>query len=204
MIAFLSGRLLEKSPVRVVLIAGGVGYEISINPSTSARLCREGEEASLFIFESAGMYGGSVSLYGFLTRDEMQIFTLFKSLKATGAKKALELLEKASKSLPDFRRAILDRDAKILKSLFGFTQKTADNLITGLKDKMGKIEVAGEERVTRSNGAQAATALSQALEALAALGYKPAECRAAVDAIRADIGHTEDVADIVRKALRQL
>lgn len=205
MIAYLEGRILEKSPHRLVLLAGGVGYEVAVNPTTASRLPVENGEASLFIHESAGMYGGGVTLYGFAGKEEMEMFLAFKSLKAVGAKKALELLDKAAKSLPDFRRAVLDSDVKLLKALFGFTQKTADRLIHGLKDKLGDLEMRGCEKFLPSgNGRAAHSTVSQAVEALAALGYKPAECREALDAIKPDMDGSEDVAEIVRKALRRL
>ncbi len=206
MIAHLRGKLLEKTSERIVLEAGGVGYEVAVNASTAARLPDAGREANVFVFESMAMYGGGVTLYGFFTNTEKQLFLTFKGLKATGAKKALEYLERAAKSLPDFRRAILDSDAKILKTLFGFTPKTAGRLIAGLKDKLGKVEVSGTEKLRRSGRAPSRDgALSQALHALSALGYSAVESRSAIEAVQVEpAGMPADVADIVRRALRKL
>lgn len=206
MIAYLKGHLLEKAADRVVIEAGGVGYEISINASTAARLPAAGAPAELFIFESAGMYGGSVSLYGFLTGEEKQMFLTCKTLKATGAKKALEYLDKTAKSLPDFRRAIIEGDAKVLKTLFGFTAKTADKLILGLKDKLGRVQISGAERLRRDSRDSAhSSTLSQAIHALASLGYTQTECRTAIEAVqREELRPARDVAELVRLALRRL
>lgn len=205
MIASLQGTLLEKAENRAVINAGGVGYEIAINASTSLRLTTIGQEAMLYVFESAAMYGGGVTLYGFINHEDKQMFLTLKSLKATGAKKALEYLEKIAKAMPDFRRAILDGDAKVLKTLFGFTPKTAERLISGLKDKLGKVELSGSSRIRNGRPAAAGSLLSQTLDALSALGYTAAECRTALDDVqREPAAPPKDIAEFVRRALRRL
>ena len=89
----------------------------------------------MHVAESVAMYGGGVTLYGFLTPSDKEMFlTLRDCVPGTGAKKALEYLDKASKSLPDFRRAVLEKDAKVLTGVFGFTRKTAERLIDALKE----------------------------------------------------------------------
>jgi len=88
--------------------------------ATASRIPEVGQEVLLYIVESFGMYGGGETLYGFLSPNEKAMFLAFKdNISGTGAKKALEHLEKASKSLPDFRRAIIEKDVKILSGVFG-------------------------------------------------------------------------------------
>lgn len=129
MIASLRGTIIDKQLERVVLECGGVGYEISITEATSAVLPPVGSEASLYVVQSFGMYGGGETLYGFSSSQEKQMFLALRdNVPGTGAKKALEYLDRANKSLPDFRRAILDRDHKLLTGVFGFTKKTAEKL----------------------------------------------------------------------------
>ncbi len=206
MIAYLHGILLEKTSEHVIVETGGVGYEIVVNHSTAARLSHEGSEIELHISESIAMYGGGATLYGFATREDKQMFLCFKSLPSTGAKKALDHLEKASKSLPDFRRAIIDGDARLLHSLFGFTRKTAERLIGGLADKLGGVSVPGSIRGRRVAGVEApAGPLSQAADALTSLGYKPLECRSALEAVQRELsGREAQAEEIVRLALRRL
>ena len=164
MIAALRGTLLSKEPDKIVLEAAGVGYEVFVTSSTSARLPAPGQATSLHVAESFAMYGGGATLYGFLAPPEKAMFLAFRdSVPSTGAKKALEYLEKASRSLPDFRRAILEKDSKLLTGVFGFTKKTADRLIEALKDKLEAVPVSGPEKLARSAGGEAASsALSQA------------------------------------------
>ena len=102
----------------MVVEAAGVGYEVSVTAATSQNLPALGHDAFLFVTESFAMYGGGPTFYGFATPGEKAMFEAFRdNVQGTGAKKALEFLDKASKSLPDFRRAILDKDAKILTGL---------------------------------------------------------------------------------------
>lgn len=204
MIAFVRGTIIEKAAAHVIVDTGGVGYQVVVGASTAARLPERGEETALFVSESSPLYGGETTLYGFISRSDKDLFLAFKSLKATGAKKALEYLDKASKSLPDFRRAILDSDIKLLGQLFGFTRKTAERLVSGLKDKLGR-PAHGALRVRRLESPVESGPMSRAMSALSALGYKPAESREALESIRREIGPREImVEEIIRLALRKL
>jgi Holliday junction DNA helicase RuvA len=207
MIASLRGVVLEKTLDRVILECGGVGYEVHVTASTASRLPGPGGEGLVFVAESFGMYGGGATFYGFITHSERQLFEAFKEhVPGTGAKKALELLDKASKSLPDFRRAIMEKDAALLSGVFGFTKKTAEKLVESLKDKLEAVSVPGVEKIARSSSAELGTgALAQALSALGALGYKPAEARGALQAVSEENGASAlPVEQLVRLALKRL
>jgi len=206
-IASLRGQLLSKDESRVVLEAGGVGYEVFVTSATLSQLPPVGGEAFLHVEESFGMYGGGATLYGFASPSERTMFReLRDNVPSTGAKKALEYLEKASKSLPDFRRAILDKDGKLLTGVFGFTKKTAERLIESLKDKLEAVHVAGHEKLARTDSPELASGtLSQALSALSALGYKPNEAKVVLQSVAAETGGRElSVEQIVRLALKRL
>jgi Holliday junction DNA helicase RuvA len=207
MIASLRGTVLEKAPERVVLEVAGLGYEVFVTAATAAALPEPGSGALLHTAESVAMYGGGVTLYGFLSAAEKELFFAFRdNVPATGAKKALEYLDKASKSLPDFRRAILDKDVKLLIGVFGFTRKTAEKLVDGLKDSIAAVSVPGTERLTRGGGAAVTpAAMSQALSALAALGYRSAEARGALSTVAEEhAGEDLDAEGIIRLALKRL
>ena len=209
MIAYLKGTVVEQGIDFVILDVGGVGYEVFVAPNTMRHAAAAGRTVSLHISESTAMYGGGTTLYGFPTRDEKEIFLCLREhVPSTGAKKALEYLDKAAKSLPDFRRAILDGDARILADVFGFTKKTADRLIASLKDKLGAGISGGHAAHPAAaagfEGSKTRT-LQQALDALIALGYKPAESRQTIQTILTESQEKEiTVEQIVRKALKQL
>lgn len=205
MIASLRGTILSLEQDRLVLEAGGVGYEVFVTEPTLRRLAQPGREAFLLISESFGMYGGGGTLYGFLSPEERALFCSFRdSVASTGAKKALEYLEKAQKSLPDFRRAILEGDARLLVGVFGFSKKTAERLVDALKDSLEGLSLPGAERLKPSAG-PGSGAMAQALSALASLGYKPAEASAALSSLAQEQGDKDlAVEQLVRLALKRL
>lgn len=206
MIAFLRGAVLEKASDYLILEAAGVGYEVQMTPTRLSQMA-EGQPLELFIAESVGMYGGGTTLYGFPTREEKKLFLCLKeNVQNTGAKKALEYLDKAVKSLPDFRRAILERDVRMLSGVFGFSKRNSERLIDALKDKLGAVAFPGTERLPRSFAAGAQPeALSQVLNALTSLGYRASEARLALEAVRQDLeGRQAGVEEMIRMALKRL
>ena len=205
MIAYLKGTVLETEHEAVIVETGGVGYQVSVTPATLRRLI-PGQPIKLFISESTALYGGGTSLYGFVSREEKDIFLSLREVPNTGAKKALEHLDKASRSLPDFRRAILDGDARMLCGVFGFTSKTADRLVAALKDKLGAAHPSGSSRAVDLPMAGPKTrAMQQALDALISLGYKPAESRQTLQAVSTELsGKETTVEEMIRMALKRL
>ncbi len=204
MIAGLRGTVESKGEGRIVLEVGGVGYEVHVTPSTIERMPALGSEVRLQIAESFALYGGGATLYGFLTAAEKEMFVVFKdSVPNAGAKKALEYLEKASKSMADFRRALLEKDGRLLEAAFGFTKKTADKLIAALKDKWQSLPVT--EKQGPGAGERGGGALLDALSALESLGYKTAQARVALDAaLEQSPEKSGGVEDLVREALRRI
>jgi Holliday junction DNA helicase RuvA len=203
-IATLKGVLQSRGADSAVIEAAGVGYEVSLTEASALRLPALGCEVMLYIVESFGMYGGT-TLYGFQSASEKEMFLAFReNVPGAGAKKALEYLEKASKSLPDFRRAVIDKDAKLLCGVFGFTKKTAERLIAALKDKIEKVEVAGVEKFAVVDGPPSG-AFARTLEALQALGYKNREAMTVLEAVSSEASAENlSVEDLLRRALKKL
>ncbi len=201
MIGSLRGTLLHKTPGEVLLDIQGIGYEVSVTLAAYDRLPEAGQEAQLFVSESMGMYGGGITLYGFLSLEEKEIYLLLREIPGTGAKKALDYLDKIAKSAPDFRRAVLEADARVLVSLFGFTKKTADKMIAALKDRIAGLRVAGREKWTPS---QQATGASEAIAALVSLGYRETDARESLERLPAPVRTKGSTAELVKEALKQL
>ena len=202
MIAFLRGSVALKTDESAVIEAGGVGYEVFLCETSLRNLAPEGGEAYVLVAESISMYGGT-ALYGFLTREEKDLFDLFRdAVPNTGAKKALDYLNKALKSLPDFKQAVIKNDSKLLTSIFGFTAKTAEKLTAALKDKMPDFQTTGSARlgVFSAQGVYA-----QVLNALTSLGFKAGEAKAALEAADAgDCPGTENAEELLKRALNRL
>jgi len=202
MIASLRGTVVLKTDDSVVIEAGGVGYEVFLCETSMRNVGPEGSDAYMLTAESISMYGGA-ALYGFLTREEKELFDLFRdAVPNTGAKKALDHLNKALKSLPDFKQAVINNDLKLLTTIFGFTSKTADKLISALKDKMPDFQTAGSVRL----GAFAAQGVyARVLNALASLGFRAGEAKAALEAAAAeDRPETENTEELLKRTLKRL
>jgi Holliday junction DNA helicase RuvA len=145
------------------------------------------------------MYGGT-ALYGFRSQEEKRLFDLLRdAVPNTGAKKAMDYLGKAVKSMPDFKNAVAAKDAKRLTAIFGFTAKTADKLISALKDK---LPAAGPGAA--AGFAAASGSYIQAMNALTALGFRAGEARTALEEAAAEAGHEASAESIIRLALRRL
>lgn len=201
MIGYLKGEILEVREDSVLLLCGAVGYEVNMAHSSVLEL-EAGREVALYIAESISPYDGTV-LYGFLNKEDKELWNLFKtSIPNTGAKKALELLNKALRSVADFHKAIVSKDPKILTGIFGFTSKTAEKLITSLKDKMDAVSIQGESKIKVLDEAPF---MSGILEALSALGYSAAESRRAIEKLSAQgLRPDESLENIIKEALRIL
>jgi holliday junction DNA helicase RuvA len=201
MIGSLRGILMQKTPGQVLMEVLGVGYEVSVPLSAYDRLPGLGEETQLYIVESMAMYGGGITLYGFLTLEEKEIYLLLREIPGTGSKKALDYLDKISKSAPDFRRAILEGDARPLVSLFGFTRKTADKMVAALKDRMAGLRISGREKWPE---AVESPGTGEAIAALVSLGYRESQARAALERLPDPSRKGASTADLIKEALKQL
>jgi Holliday junction DNA helicase RuvA len=204
MIDYLCGLLESKSTNSITVDVHGVGYAISIPVCALPNLPQTGNLVKIYVVEAvAGMYGGVVCLYGFLTKEEREMYLLRKDeVPSTGAKKAMEYIDKISKSFADFKAAIIAKNPSMLSGVFGFTKKTADKLISALKDKISAVNVLGQEKWSNTKISQNSLIL-EAIEALVALGYKEHHARAVVSKI---FEHNENItlADLIRKSLQDV
>ncbi len=201
MIASLRGILLKKNSGSVIVEVSGVGWEVFVTPSTSASLPDDAAaEVRFFISESTAMYGGATTLYGFQSQIEKDTFELLRTMPGTGAKKALEYLDKITKSVGDFRKAVIDKDVPILSTLFGFRKPTAEKLISNLKDKIAELKIGPmEKRSSRYVNTRA-----EAVAVLVALGYRESQAKTAVDESLDEMPYGEKVEEVVKDALKRL
>ena len=201
MIEHIRGTVDRKYPDSVVIDAAGIGYRVFVTFSNLEAM-QAGREVKLFVAESTAMYGGGTTLYGFISDEEKNVFNLFKdSIPGTGAKKAMEYLDKVTKSLPDFRRIVLAKDTAALTGIFGFTKKTADKLVSALKDKISAVAISGREKwVKEAFG----SAESEAVAGLVALGYRENNSRDAVAKAMGSEKADMSVQEIITSALKYL
>jgi Holliday junction DNA helicase RuvA len=202
MITHLKGKVDSKSMNKVIVDVCGVGYDVMIPQSAIEKIPGTGHEVKLFVVESFSMYAGGTSLYGFLSEEEREIYLLLKDeIPGAGAKKALEYLDKVSKSLPDFRQAVIKKDISMLTGIFGFTKKTAEKLISSLKDKINDVRIEGREKWASTVESSAEL---EAVSGLIALGYKEMQAQEAVGKCMTNSDKNIAVEELIKRALKYL
>lgn len=199
MITFLHGKLVESLPTQITVDVNGVGYELLIPLSSFDKLPPPGETVRilthLVVREDAHL------LYGFMTAPERDMFRLLiNSVSGIGPKTALNILSGISVTV--FRGAVANGDTKILSQVSGVGKKTAERIIIELKDRLGKggaLEASSAHRALSESDQK----VNDAVLALIALGFKPAEAHDAVRAAHAVLGPQAGVQELVRASLKK-
>ena len=188
MIGRLSGILLDKNPLQLIVDCQGVGYEVSVPMSTFYQLPSVGEKVVLLthfvVREDAQL------LFGFGTAQERELFRELIKISGVGARTALALL--SGMSVADLAQAVTLQEAGRLTKIPGIGKKTAERLLLELKGKLGPD--------LGSGGAAAQDSNSDILNALLALGYSDKEAALALKQVPAG----SSVSDGIRQALKAL
>ena len=202
MYSYIKGELSEiVAENHIVVENGGIGYNIYIPGQVLSLLPGVGEEVKIYTYLC--VREDAFILYGFLTRDDLNVFKLLIGVSGIGPKGALAIL--SVMSTDDLRCAVLSDDAKAIAKAPGVGNKTAQRLIIELKDKLS-LEDAFEQKLSHTQEAVSGNGLkgirNEAVEALVSLGYSSTE---ALKVLR-DIEITEDssVEDILKLALKQM
>ncbi|MDR1400959.1 MAG: Holliday junction branch migration protein RuvA [Endomicrobium sp.] len=206
MIDYLYGIFNSKSKGAITLEINGIGYSISVPFSNLSRFPTIGNLVKIYIVENtSGMYGGPVYLYGFLTKEEREMYLLIKEkVPGTGAKKALEYMNKVSMSFRDFKTAITSKNFSMLNKIFGFTKKTSDKLITALNDKISTINALNGDDEKIEIDISGSTIILETIASLMSLGYKEQQAKNAVNAAYEQCGNNATLEDLIRKSLRYM
>ena len=199
MYAFIEGKVCEKNAGELILLAGGVGYQINCSMNTLAAAPAIGETMRCYTWLS--VREDAMELFGFASREEKRMFQSLTSVSGVGSKMALALL--GSMPLKDLNLAILMGDVTALSRAPGIGKKTAQRIALELKDKVSQEDVSAAAGVASPAMAQAMTAdcVTEALEALQALGYTPGEARAAIQSVRDQSDKTDE---LIKLALRSM
>ncbi|UWG95645.1 Holliday junction branch migration protein RuvA [Dehalobacter sp. DCM] len=192
MIGMLRGIVWVAETDRLILDVGGVGYLLHM-PLSSLTKVRQGEENVFFTHMI--MREDDLSLYGFITKDEKDLFLQLLSVTGIGPKAALAIL--SAFPVNRIKTAIVSEDASLLTEVSGIGGKTAKRIILELKEKMKDVELEDTGDDTSGFGPT-----DETLEMLLALGFSRAEARSALATVnKKGIASTEDQ---VKEALRML
>lgn len=203
MYAYLKGKLEETMPDNVVIEVSGVGYNVKVSESTISMLPPIGSEVKLYTYTM--VREDAFQLYGFLTRDDLEIFKLLISVNGIGPKGGLAVL--SVMDADTLRFAVISGDAKTIAMAPGIGKKTAERVILDLKDKIsledtlrGAKEGINPVQLSDNNVEQAVK--KEAVEALVALGYSVSEATTAVS--KCSLQEDSTVEGILKEALKNM
>lgn len=197
MYAYLEGKIEYTTENALVLDVGGVGYEIYMPTTSLTTLSKRGEVVRVYTYFQVSE--NAIGLYGFLSREDKELFILLISVNGVGPKAAMAIL--GTLTSDDLRFAILAEDEKAISRAPGVGPKSARRIILDLKDKID-----AEQTIQSTlSGAQTLEESSQrndAVMALVALGYSSSDALRALSDV--DIDNNSSTEDMIREALKRL
>jgi len=199
MIAFLSGKLLEKKTNTVIIDVGGVGYEVFIPLSTFYELGEIGSDINLRIYTN--VREDAIQLFGFKTLRERELYLQLISVQGIGAKSGITML--SGMSADEIITAIRGNDLARLTSIPGVGRKTAERLVIELRDKVGAVSDGSALDATSSKPLPTDAVFDDALSALVNLGYQRNPAEKALQKA-AQEGTEMSVQKLLRRALQIL
>ena len=201
MYSYIKGELAEVNTDHIVIDVGGIGYMIYIPAQSLNYLPGIGEMLKVHTY--LYMREDAMILYGFLTKDDLEMFKLLITVSGIGPKGGLAVLSTLSSD--DLRFAVLSGASKAISKAPGIGSKTAQRVIIDLKDKLS-LEDAFEKKLEHENEKINVSSNSQvkndAVMALNALGYSSTESLKAVSKV--EITDDMDVEDVLKAALKHM
>ena len=204
MIEYIKGQLAELTPALAVVEAAGVGYALNISLTTYSGIQGK-KEVKLYVHEAltTGGRDDSFTLFGFVNKQERELYRLLITVSGVGANTARMML--SSMNPTELCNAIANGDERMIKTVKGIGLKTAQRIIVDLRDKImasgiaNELHVGGEKTESTLNNA----VKEEAVAALTMLGFSPASIAKVVVSIlqkQADL----PVEQVVKEALKLL
>ena len=196
MYAYIKGTLEDKTKDSIVVDVNGIGYRIFLSEQSMSKLGELGE--TIKVYTHYHVREDNISLYGFLSYEELKMFELLIQVSGIGAKTAIVMLSNITPS--QFAVAIITDDLKTLTKIPGVGSKSAQRMILELKDKLKAEDAIAKDtevkvKVTNNENAE------EAIQALQILGYNKGVINKALEKLDIDGLSTED---IIKLALKQL
>ncbi len=191
MIGFLKGNILSAKPTKILLDVNGVGYLVNISINTFEKINGE-QSAALFIHTN--VKEDSITLFGFSTESEKEMFELLISVNGIGPKIALSIL--SGINIDDLKRAIQTPDISRIVAVPGIGRKTAERLVLELKSKVDQVAEEGGVEISYS-------IKNEAIAALTTLGYNSKLAENTVRNILTSLPETP-LEELIKKSLGML
>ena len=193
MLDYIRGRVISKSPTRLILEVAGIGYLLHIPLSTFEKIPKHGEVTiltQLFIRED------QIKIFGFATGEERDLFQLLLSVNGIGPTMAITIL--SGSTVDDIKRAVINEDAKSLEKIKGVGKKTAERIILELKETIKEITTS----ISTCMDVQQKALVSDAVMALISLGYGRSIAEKAVSDAAKKLQTIDNIEVLVREALK--
>ena len=191
MISFLIGTIEDKQENSLLLDVGGVGFEMSISSNTFSALPMVGESVKVLTYMS--VREDDISLYGFSSTEEKDLFIKLISVSGIGPKVAISIL--SGLTLNALSIAIANKDVKMLSKIKGLGAKTAERICVELKDKVSAFPLIDGNQADDYDE----SAVQMATDTLIALGISKSE---AYMLARSNAGDNATAEEIIAKSLR--
>ena len=196
MLYYIKGKIVEKTPTRVVVEKDGTGYIVDISLQTSENLGEIGDEAKLYTVLKIS--DEDVNLYGFSSLQEREFFLLLIGVPGIGPRVALRIL--SGSTVEQLYSAISEEDATFFTKIPGVGKKTGERLIVELKQRIEKMHPVISEEVAKIDR----DLFTNAVEALTVLGYKRSEAISAVKKILKQTEEKVSLEEVIKEALKKI
>ncbi len=202
MLAYIKGELAVKSRGYIVIDVGGLGYKVFMSDLAMENVGNVGEIVKVHTYYR--VMEDDISIFGFLTSEELRLFELLISVSGVGAKTAITMLGTIKPE--DFAIAIISNDINTLKKLPGIGAKTAQRIVLELKDKLKKekqieeLSIATENAVSVRSVIEKDQKLEEAFTALQVLGYNSKDIEKALEKTDKNLS----LEDIIRNGIKEL
>lgn len=190
MIAYLSGKIVNKGAEFVIIEVNRIGYKVFINRTLYSEL-EIGQEIDLYTHQH--IREDASDLYGFRSLEELEMFDLLISVSGIGPKSAIAVLGIAG--VEDTKEAIQRGDSSLLTKVSGIGKKTAQRVVLELRGKVGSVMAGAGSSPT------GAVTSSDEIDALMALGYSLGQARQALHSVDESI---KDSGERIKQALKQI
>ncbi|XZM26504.1 Holliday junction branch migration protein RuvA [Clostridium perfringens] len=199
MYEYIRGQFQGISKDYVVIELNNIGYKIFTSGNTMSNMPKVGDEVLLYLEQS--VREDFIGLYGFTTREELEMFKLLLSINGVGAKAALSLL--SISTVNNLKYAIMMGDEKHITRAPGIGKKTAQRIILELKDKLKPDELTSEEGQLIegiNDNSDYSFNINETLSALMALGYTEKEAQKALE----KVDKTLSIENMIKESLKLL
>ena len=199
MINFINGKLKEILENRIVVETSGIGYDIFFPASNFKNLPVIDDDIKVFTYMH--VKEDEMSLYGFLTREDKEMFLKLLTVNGVGPKGALSII--STLGFSTLMKAISNDDSKLIASVQGIGSKTASKICIELGDKVRKMNFEGKLDIIKTNNelsSKVDAIKDEAVEALVKLGYKENKARELISTLT--LSGDETASDILKLALK--